>query len=217
MAAMLKYKSEFNRMEGYMADLLLALTRRFACRTFTDQAVSEAALQAILEAGCIAPSGFGMEPWRFMVIRTAAVKSLMTSACFNQAPVASAPVLIAVIALVDALQPDSAYVQARLEAEAGGGPAPDELKSAYRGFHKHADVRNWAIGQCNFAAAQVMVQATSLGLATCPIGGFDEAALSAALSLPVGEVPALVLAVGHCAQPQGERRRKSMREMREDI
>lgn len=214
---MLKCKSEFNRMEGHMADLLPALTGRFACRSFTDRVVTDRALQTILEAGRIAPSGFGMEPWRFMVVRTSEAGSKVASACFNQPPAATAPVLVAVIALVEALHPDSAYVQARLKSEAGGGAAPDELKAAYRGFHEHADVRNWAIGQCNFAAAQMMVQAASMGLATCPIGGFDEAALAAALNLPSGEVPALVLAVGHCADRQGERHRKTMEEICRDI
>jgi nitroreductase len=204
-------------MEGHMADLLPALTGRFACRSFTDRVVTDRALQTILEAGRIAPSGFGMEPWRFMVVGTSEAGSKVASACFNQPPAVTAPVLVAVIALVDALWPDTAYVQARLHAEAGGGPVPDELKAAYRGFHEHADVRNWAIGQCNFAAAQMMVQAASMGLATCPIGGFDEAALAAALNLPSGEVPALVLAVGHCADRQGERHRKTMEEIYRDI
>lgn len=212
---MLKCNQEFNRMEAHMADLLPALTGRFACRSFTGKAVSDADLQTVLEAGRIAPSGFGMEPWRFMVVRTAEARSRVASACFDQPPAATAPVLIAVIALVEALQPDSAYVQARLEAEAGGGPVPDELKAAYRGFYDHTDVRNWAIGQCNFAATQMMIQATSLGLATCPIGGFDEAALAAALDIPAGEVPALVLALGYCAGQQGERRRKLISEISE--
>lgn len=202
-------------MEAHMADLLPALTGRFACRSFTGKAVSDADLQAILEAGRIAPSGFGMEPWRFMVVRTAEARSRVASTCFNQPPAATAPVLIAVIALVEALQPDSIYVQARLEAEAGGVPVPDELKAAYRGFYEHADVRNWAIGQCNFAAAQMMIQATSLDLATCPIGGFDETVLAAALDIPAGEVPALVLALGYCAGQQGERRRKLISEISE--
>ena len=125
----------------------------------------------------------------------------------------SAPVLIGLAALVEALQPDSTYVQARLEAEAGGGPVPDELKAAYRGFYAQTNMRDWAIGQCHFAAAHMMIQATSLGLATCPIGGFDETALSVALNLPAGEAPALVLAVGHCADVQRERRRREIAEV----
>lgn len=199
-----------------MAEILSAISGRYACRSFTGQPLAEQELESILDAGRIAPSGFGMEPWRFVVVLSTEVRSAVATACFGQLPATSAPVLIGLAALVDVLQPESAYVQTRLEAEAGGGPVPDELKAAYRGFHEHADVRSWAIGQCNFAAAQMMLQATSLGLATCPIGGFDEAALVAALNLPAGEAPALVLAVGHCADRQGERRRKSMSEIREN-
>ena len=213
MTAVLKYKTEFNRMGDYVAEILSALSGRFACRAFDGQSVVEPELESILEAGRLAPSGFGMEPWRFVVMQSAEARSATAAACFGQPAAATAPLLICVVALVDALRPDSAYVRARLEAEAGGGPMPYELKAAYRGFHEQTDIRNWAIGQCNFAAAHMMIQATSLGLATCPIGGFDEAALAAALNLSSGEVPALVLAVGHCAQHQGERRRKSMEEI----
>jgi nitroreductase len=198
-----------------MAELLPALTRRFACRSFTSEPVTDAEIDAILEAGRIAPSAFGMEPWRFVVVRTSEARSAVASACFDQSAAKTAFVLIAIVAMEEALQPGTGYVQDRLKAEAGG-PVPEEMKAAYRGLVEQTEVRNWAIGQCNFAAAQMMIQATALGLATCPIGGFDVAALFRALKLPAGETPALVLALGHCADSQGERRRKAMNSMRED-
>lgn len=196
-----------------MAEILSAIAQRYACRTFTGQSVLESELKSILEAGRIAPSGFGMEPWRFVVVQSAEARSVVAKACFGQPAATTAPLLIGVVALVEALQPDSAYVQARLEAEAGGGLVTDELKAAYRGFYAQTNVRDWAIGQCNFAAAHMMIQAAAMGLATCPVGGFDETALSAALNLSAGEVPALVLAVGQCADRQGIRRRKTMGEV----
>lgn len=192
-----------------MAEILSAIHQRYACRSFASELVAGSDLQSILEAGRIAPSGFGMEPWRFVVVQSAGARSSVAAACFNQSPALTAPVLIALVAVVDALYPDSSYVQSRLEAEAGG-PVPAELRSAYRGFIEQADVREWAIAQCNFPAAQMMIQAASLGLATCPIGGFAGAALSRALQLSPGESPALVLALGRCAHGQGERRRKPL-------
>ena len=56
----------------------------------------------------------------------------------------------------------------------------------------------WAQGQCNFAAAQLLLQATHMGLGSCPIGGFDSPALATAAAIPAGEVPAQVIALGHC-------------------
>lgn len=195
-----------------MAELLSALSGRFACREFTGEPVSGAMLDLVLEAGRIAPSAFGMEPWRFIVVASPAAKEKVAAACFGQPPASTAPVLIALAALVEALAPGSAFVEARLTAEAGG-PPPDELRETWRGLYRDNEIRGWAVGQCNFAAAQMMTQASTLGLATCPMGGFDEAALSAALGLAQGETPALVLALGHCAQRQGERHRRGMGEL----
>ena len=195
-----------------MTELLPALEKRFACRGFDGNAVQEVQLDSILEAGRIAPSGFGMEPWRFVVARTPETRSAAAAACFSQQPATTAPALIGIVALVDALRPDSGYVRARLEAEANG-PVPEALSSAYRSFHAQMNAREWAIAQCNFAAAQMMAQAAFLGLATCPIGGFDEHALRVAMNLREDETPALVLALGHCADGQGERRRRPLAEI----
>jgi nitroreductase len=195
-----------------MAELLSALTGRFSCRQFEGRAVADDELERVLEAGRIAPSAFGMEPWRFVVLKSPAARGKVVAACFGQAPAASAPLMIAIVALVEALAPGSAFVETRLTAEAGG-PPPLELREMYRGFHAQVEPKSWAVAQCNFAAAQMMVEATALGLATCPMGGFDEAALTAALGLSSAEVPALVLALGHCGEAQGERRRRGMDEL----
>lgn len=195
-----------------MAELLSSLGGRFACRQFKSQPVTEAELGLVLEAGRIAPSAFGMEPWRFVAVKSAAAKDKVAAACFNQSPAATAPVMIAIVAMAADLAPGSAFVEARLTAEAGG-PPPRELRDMYREFHARIEPQSWAIAQCNFAAAQMMIQASALGLATCPMGGFDETALAAALGMVQGEAPALVLALGHCAQAQGERRRRGMDEI----
>lgn len=195
-----------------MAELLSALQGRFSCRQFQARAVADDALEQVLEAGRIAPSAFGMEPWRFIVLKSPAARAEVAAACFGQAPAATAPLMIAIVARVAEAAPGTAFCEARLLAEAGSMP-PDELRGMYRGFHAQVEPKSWAVAQCNFAAAQMMAQATALGLATCPMGGFDEAALTAALGLAPGEAPALVLALGHCALAQGERCRQGMGEV----
>lgn len=196
-----------------MAELLPALSRRFSCRRFKSRPVADDALGVVLEAGRIAPSAVGIEPWRFIVVQSPAAKEKVAAACHGQSPAATAPVLIAIVALVDALAPGSAFVEARLAAEAGTSPPPEWLREAYRNMYAHIVPESWAVSQCCFAAAQMMAQATALGLGSCPMGGFDEGALAAALELPKGEVPALVLALGHCDEKQGERRRRGRDEV----
>lgn len=196
-----------------MAELASCIGKRFACRRYRDTPVAGEELDLVLEAGRIAPSAVGMEPWRFIVVQSPGARRRVAAACFDQPAAATAPILIAIVALVDALAPGSAYVEARLAAEAGGQPPSVELRQVWHGLYAQVEPKAWAIGQCHFAAAQMMIEAAALGLATCPMGGFDEAALAAALGLDKGEAPALVLALGHCAEAQGPRRRRRMEEV----
>jgi nitroreductase len=189
--------------------LLPAIETRFACRNFVSgETPSPQQLAELIEAGRLAPSAFGLEPWRFVVVTDPAQRAAVAHACFDQPAVTTAAAFIVVVALVDALEPDSDYVHARFVAEArGGDTAP--IHEAYRAHRETADMPTWACGQCNFAAAHILLQATYMGLGSCPIGGFDEAALSKAAGLPAGEKPVLVIAVGRCAETRPQRVRKA--------
>jgi len=188
--------------------LLDAIQHRYACRQFVaDRPVSAGELSVLLQSGRLAPSAFGLEPWRFIAVTDAAERTAIAHACFDQPAAATAAGLIVIVALGAALDPDSDYVRTQFKAEArGADPAP--IYEAYRAFYRAESVAEWARGQCNFAAAHMLLQAAHLGLGSCPIGGFDAAALAATLKLPPGQTPALVIALGHCADAAPQRLRK---------
>lgn len=191
-------------------ELLDAIRRRYACREFVaNRPLTADELALLREAGRLAPSGFGLEPWRFITLADAAGRARIAHACFDQPAATTAAAFIVIVTPVQALDPGSDYVRARFEAEARGhDPAP--IHAAYRAFHEGGGIAAWAQGQCNFAAAHMLLQAAHLGLGSCPIGGFDAAALCEALTLGEGEVPALVIALGHCAHAAPERLRKPL-------
>ncbi len=191
------------------AALLDAIRERYACRAFAAGTVSAEELALLLEAGRLAPSAFGLEPWRFVTVEDAAQRAAVAHACFDQPAAGTAAAFIAIVALVAALDPDSAYVRARFEAEArGDDPAP--IYDAYRAHYQRGDIAAWAQGQCNFAASHLLLQAAHMGLGACPIGGFDADALAPVLALADGETPALVIALGRCAHPAPQRLRKPL-------
>jgi nitroreductase len=189
--------------------LLDSIQQRYACRQFVvGRPVSPDELALLLEAGRLAPSAFGLEPWRFIIV-DAVQRAAVARACFDQPAVTTAPALIAIVALVSVLEPDSDYVRARFEAEARGGDTAS-VYEAYRAHYRAESIAAWAQGQCNFAAAHMLLQAAHMGLDSCPIGGFDADALATALALPTGETPALLIALGHCSYPAPERLRKAL-------
>src|SRR5215213_3741403 len=69
------------------------LERRATVR-FTDEEVPEEYLNAILELGCQAPSGYNLQPWRFIVVRDAENRRRLQRVAFNQPKVGEAPVVI---------------------------------------------------------------------------------------------------------------------------
>lgn len=192
-----------------MADLLDEIQLRYACREFVAaQPVTLVDIALLLEAARLAPSGFGLEPWRFIVVEDGPQRAAVVRACGGQAAAATAAALIAIVALVGALDPDSDYVRDRLLAEARDDEVAP-LEQGYRAFYDPAAIQAWALAQCNFAAAHMLLQATHMELASCPIGGFDPQVLAEALNLASDEAPALVVAVGRCAYPAPPRRRKA--------
>ena len=189
--------------------LLDSIQQRYACRQFVaGRAVSSDELGLLMEVGRLAPSAFGLEPWRFVIV-DAAQRAAVARACYDQSAVTTSAALIAIVALVAMLDPDSDYVRARFEAEARGGDMAHIFES-YRAFYRVESIAAWAQGQCNFVAAHMLLQAAHMGLDSCPIGGFDSDALATALALPKGETPALLIAVGHCSYAAPERLRKPL-------
>lgn len=51
-------------------ELMKLMEQRYSCRKFTDEQLTGEQLDAILEAGRIAPSACNNQPWRFLVLQS---------------------------------------------------------------------------------------------------------------------------------------------------
>ena len=71
-----------------------AIAERRASPSFDESPIPDADLQKILQAGLQAPSGYNLQPWRFIVVRSPEQKKRLRSASFNQAKVEEASVMI---------------------------------------------------------------------------------------------------------------------------
>ncbi|HKF24068.1 MAG TPA: nitroreductase family protein, partial [Candidatus Angelobacter sp.] len=64
-----------------------AIRERRATPSFEDVPIHDADLEKILRAGLEAPSGYNLQPWRFIVMRDRAQKKKLRQAAFNQSKV----------------------------------------------------------------------------------------------------------------------------------
>src|SRR5205807_6274893 len=71
-----------------------AIKERRATQNFEDVAIPEADLQKIVRAGLESPSGYNLQPWRFVVVRDREQKKKLSQAAFGQAKIAEASAVI---------------------------------------------------------------------------------------------------------------------------
>ena len=83
-------------MEDIRDTVLRVLRRTRQIRRFTDEPVAEADIQAILEVCRWTGSSMNTQPWRFIVIRDAAVRSRIAEISKYARHVGAAPIAIAI-------------------------------------------------------------------------------------------------------------------------
>ena len=75
--------------------LLPEIEHRYSVKNFADTPVEKDKLERILDAGRRAPSAKNRQPWRFIVIDDADIRTQIQTAAFGQDHVGQAPVIIA--------------------------------------------------------------------------------------------------------------------------
>jgi nitroreductase len=76
--------------------MLDAIKNRRSIRRFKKQAVDEKLVKEIIEAGTWAPSGLNNQPWKFVVVRSPAVKDKLAEQTHYRTIIQEAPLCIAV-------------------------------------------------------------------------------------------------------------------------
>ncbi|MBF0458930.1 MAG: NAD(P)H-dependent oxidoreductase [Nitrospirae bacterium] len=179
-------------------DFLKALHFRHACKVFdAEKKIPVADLEFILEAGRLSPSSFGLEHWKFIVVRTQELKERLKEACFNQVQLSTCSEAVVIAAKTGDLRPGSDYVEARFACLADRPEVLDWIRKFYADYYSGINIHHWSITQCHIAAANMMTAAAFIGIDSCPIGGFspqkaiealglDEAKYDVALIVPLG-------------------------------
>jgi len=150
--------------------ILDAIKKRRSDLAFSKKSIEPEILSALFEAAILAPSSMNIQPWRFIYVNHGEPEfqqMLNTLSEGNQRWAKNASALILSIAQVEYTHND------RL------------LPNAY------------AWHDTGMANAHLMLQATSFGLATHPMGGFDHQKVSESFNLPKEYQPVLIIALGY--------------------
>ena len=145
------------------------------------------------------PSSFNLQPWKIKIISDQKTKDKLLPIAWNQTQINTCSHLFIFCAdtnvkgLIDELE------QTILDK----GTPKDKIKGyidMMRGFEQKIDDNEkllWAQNQNFIALSNLMNGAKSLGIDSCPMGGFDAAALHKELNLPKNLVPAVICPIGY--------------------
>jgi nitroreductase len=188
---------------------LAILNRRATARFDTARPVDDQILEAVLILATRAPSAYNLQPWRFIVVRSARNRERLRTCAFGQAKVAEAPVVVIVLAY---LYPHRTHLAPMLDEQVRRGRLDVDRAKALAGratatLERHPNLELWAVRSTMLAAATLMIAAEGLGLNSAPMEGFDPEAVRREFGIPDDHAIACLVALGHAAEqtPYGGR------------
>ncbi len=191
-----------------------ALHFRHACKLFdAAKKITEEDLHFILDAGRMAPSSFGMEPWEFWVVQDGSLKEQMRPLCWNQPQITTCSDLVVLLSRKN-LRSTNPYVVEQFR------PRGELFEKYLQTYHDFIDARSdeeidcWSGKQVYIASAFIMLGAASIEIDSCPIEGFDKEKLEALLKVDTEnfEIQHLI-ALGYRAKEQQPRSRRPFEEV----
>jgi nitroreductase len=179
----------FNMTHLPTKTLTEALHWRYATKKFDPSAKIPAATWAALEEALVlAPSSFGLQPWKFVIVQDGATREKLSAAAWGQRQPVDCSHFV-VFAGRKGL--DMGDIKAFLERTAEvRGSTLDSLKAygdvitgfAERG-RKEGWIDAWAAKQAYIALGGLMTAAALLGVDACPMEGLDPAKFNEILGL----------------------------------
>ena len=181
-----------------------AIYNRRATPSFDGAAIPAEDLEEILKAGLHAPSGYNMQPWRFVVVQTPEQKRRLRAASYNQAKVEEASAVIVACGDMDGWRKD---LDKMLEmGRAGGMPESYAAQASssvpnYLSSFTSEQMKGWMNKMVMIAFTHMMLMAETLGYDTAPMEGFEQEKVHEVLRLPLSYWVVAVLGVGHLKGP----------------
>lgn len=196
----------FLEMQPYVG-LVEAIKQRRAARAFKSNPIPEAILQEILELGVQAPSGFNLQPWRFIVVKQQENKDKLKECAFNQRQVGEAPVVL--ICCGDRSATNMENITSVIHLGEENGAMTDKYANYMRSsipefFTNHPNfttIETWTNRHVMLAVAYMMIVAKSFGVDSCPMEGFVSEQVKQAFQIPEEVDICCLLALGYADEP----------------
>jgi nitroreductase len=184
-----------------------SIEQRRAARSFRPEPIPDEIFTNIINLGLRSPSGYNLQPWRFVVVRDAKNREKLKACAFNQRQVSEAPIVL--ICCGDRRVNSPEYIESIIELGQTEGAIPDAYADYIRSaipklFENHPcfeAIEAWINRQVMLAVAHLMIAAQGLGVDSSPMEGFVTQQVKEAFGIPNEVDICCLLALGYAAEP----------------
>lgn len=204
-------------------DYLDALNKRYSVKRFdTEKTVLADALYHILEAARLSASSLGLQPYKIIIVESAAVKQQLIPAFYNPSQISTCSHLIAIVSKNNI---ESQYIGDYFSNISQTREVPLESLNPFReSISSHIErlsrdeVMTWADKQCYIVLGNLMFAAALENVDTCPMEGFKQEKIDEILGLDTAtEKVAVTLALGYRSAEDEFQNFKKVRKPKEKL
>jgi nitroreductase len=171
-----------------MSNIIDALKWRYATKQFdTTKKVSTEQLAVLKESLRLSPSSFGIQPWHFVVVENAELRTKLRAAGYDQPQFTDASHLVI---LATEKNVDATLIEKYLQSIANTKGIAIEHLAGFRGMLEgtigakgEEGAREWAARQVYIALGVLLTTAATLEIDAAPMEGFDPKAADEILGL----------------------------------
>ena len=201
-----------------------ALQWRYATKKFDpNRRIPQDQWAALEEAMVLAPSSFGLQPWRFVLVETPEIRAQLPAMSWGQTqPVDCSHYVVFAVRKGLTVADVDRYVDRIAEVRGATRESLEGYRSFMVGAQKAAleqgRLDDWSSRQVYIALGQAMAAAALLGIDTCPLEGIEPAKYDALLGLEKDGYSALCgLAFGYRAEDDKYAQAPKVRFARADV
>lgn len=180
-----------------------AVRRRRSIKWFDPQhEMPEATFQTLMEHALLSPTAFNIQNWRFVRVTDPAQRRAIRAAAWDQAQVADASELLVLCFDCKAWQREPERYWRAAPAEVRDFLVP--AMAQYYGGRPQVE-RDEGMRSCGLVGQTLMLVAQQLGYDSCPMDGFDYAAVAKIIALPADHEIAFMVAIGKAIREPWQR------------
>ena len=184
-----------------------AIETRRAARAFRSDPIPDDVLLAILNLGLQSPSGYNLQPWRFIVVREQTNKDKLKACAFEQPQISQAPVVL--ICCGDRRVNQTDYIEEIIQLGIAAGGVNEKYAEFMRGAIPQLfeykpcfeSLEAWTNRHTMLAVAHLMIVAKAFGVDSCPMEGFVTSQVKEAFNIPTEVDVCCLLPLGYADEP----------------